>query len=347
MIRIDEVLLKKYFSRQCTAEEEQAVLDYLTAPHPDYAMLHALFSSEAVHIEPEVMPHAMARNLAKALKKAVAETRPDGKLVSMRAVYKRWYLAGAAAVLIPLMIAGYRMAVQSPAAKNKSNAAAAIAADKAKRLINSSSETRLAVMPDGTHIWLMAYSSVSYHPVQYATQQREVYLEGEAFFEVAQNQQQPFSVKHGNLVTQVLGTTFNMEAYEEERSIRVALMQGKVAVQSLDANGNTSARQMLNPGQMLSYRKATGAMNMRRMLTNNEDDYRKGYFVLNDIPLSDALHRIERKYHTHIQVSTADIADRRVTAVFKSGTAAEILQNILFIHGLHFKIQGDTVRITR
>lgn len=348
MITIDEALLKKYFSNQCTAAEEMAVIEYLTAAAPDYTALRALFDGEEAHVQPAPMPRPMARSLTKALRTAtVQQQAPGGKLLSLLPAGRRWYMAGAAAVLVPLLITAYRMVIHTPVHKaTEQPATAQTGAGKQRRLYNSTNETRLAAMPDGSRIWLTAYSSITYNAAAYSSSLREITLEGEAFFDVRHDEAHPFVVRHGAIATQVLGTAFNIEAYADERAIRIALLRGKVAVKTAGAGLQSQPLQVLEPGQVLSYQKASGQMKLRSLLMKEESDYTKGYFVLNDIPLADALHRIERKYHTPILVPrTLKLDNMRVTAVFKSGTVAEILQNLLFIHGLHFRQQGDVIRI--
>jgi transmembrane sensor len=98
------------------------------------------------------------------------------------------------------------------------------------------------VLPDGTKVWLNAASSLRY-PTIFAGAERRVEITGEAYFEVAHNTAKPFIVKKGDTETKVLGTHFNINAYDEESSLNITLLEGSVQV----TKGNNSA--VIKPGQ--------------------------------------------------------------------------------------------------
>lgn len=102
-------------------------------------------------------------------------------------------------------------------------------------------------LADGTLVWLNSGSSLTY-PTQFLGNERRVTITGEAYFEVAHNKEKPFSVSNNNLVVQVLGTHFNFNAYDDETSHRVTLLEGKVRV---NADNKTIE---LMPGQQSLYK---------------------------------------------------------------------------------------------
>jgi transmembrane sensor len=101
-------------------------------------------------------------------------------------------------------------------------------------------------LPDGTRVWLNAASSITY-PTAFTGEERKVLINGEAYFEVAQDKQQPFLVETGtNSAIEVLGTRFNVNAYADEPAVRTTLLDGSVKVK-----GGTQAA-LLRPGQQAS-----------------------------------------------------------------------------------------------
>jgi ferric-dicitrate binding protein FerR (iron transport regulator) len=85
------------------------------------------------------------------------------------------------------------------------------------------------LLPDGSKVWLNNASSLRY-PVAFTGKDREVELKGEAYFEIARNSRQPFKVHVGEMMVDVLGTSFNISAYEDERAIKTTLLTGAVRV---------------------------------------------------------------------------------------------------------------------
>ena len=97
-------------------------------------------------------------------------------------------------------------------------------------------------LADGTRVWLNAASSLKY-PVAFAAKERRVFIVGEAYFEVAHNARLPFVVDNGNTHITVLGTHFNVNAYQDESMVKVTLMEGSV---NIDRSGSSRT---LSPGQ--------------------------------------------------------------------------------------------------
>jgi transmembrane sensor len=96
------------------------------------------------------------------------------------------------------------------------------------------------VLPDGSKVWLNAASSITF-PTAFTGKDRSVKITGEAYFEVAHNSKMPFKVEKGNMVVEVLGTHFNVNAYEDEDAIKTTLLEGKVKVSVLEELNNQSA----------------------------------------------------------------------------------------------------------
>ncbi|MEK6552667.1 MAG: FecR domain-containing protein, partial [Bacteroidota bacterium] len=112
-------------------------------------------------------------------------------------------------------------------------------------------EKYFATLSDGTIITLNADSKLKY-PARFTNGTREIYLEGEAFFEVKQDTSRPFIVHSGNISTTVLGTKFNVSAFPNEKNIAVSLVEGSVKV-SKEESGTIENIVLLQPDQQLVY----------------------------------------------------------------------------------------------
>jgi len=118
---------------------------------------------------------------------------------------------------------------------------------------SSGSDTMSVVLSDGTQICLNK-NSVLKAPSVFKRKRRQVYLNGEAFFNVTHNERRPFKIFTGNTITQVLGTTFNLKAYSAENQIVLTLIRGKVAFYK---KGKESEKTIIFSGQQITYNSIT------------------------------------------------------------------------------------------
>lgn len=337
-MKVELSLLEKFFAGVCSDAEAKMVTDYLADEQSDLLPLHELMNKTADEVRGEPLPVELERSLNNGV---------YGFIYKRGAVIKRLLnISVAAAVLLPVLFAAYMFFRKTDARILSKIKGDTQASGKWKLLANYGSDTKKATLPDGTQVWLSAHSSIRYLPESFSTGGRELRLEGEAFFDVARNAGKAFTVHHGVIETHVLGTCFNVEAYPEEASIRVALVSGRVAVAPSGNPANAAPLKELKAGQVLSYHKASGRFKVKPLLTKDEQTWKQGNLVFDDIPLKDALLRLERKYGLTINyTNTIDVNKLRVTAVFRTGSAQEVLQNLLFIHNLHFRINKSVVTV--
>ncbi|WP_184543199.1 FecR family protein [Mucilaginibacter sp. FT3.2] len=161
-------------------------------------------------------------------------------------------------------------------------------------------ELKMISLSDGTTICLNAGSRLSY-PDKFKQNTREVTLTGEAFFKVAHNSSKPFIIHSGKINTTVLGTSFNVKAYEEDKAIKVTVVSGKVGV---IAKGVTVKHPpvLLTPNMQLVYTKTNETLVAQKI-----DDaslvisWQQGKLQYHNTPLSDVLADVQRKYNVVIK----------------------------------------------
>lgn len=112
-------------------------------------------------------------------------------------------------------------------------------------------------LEDGTTIWLNAGSKLRY-PAAFAADRREVFIEGEAYLEVGQDAKRPFLVHTGNVITQVLGTSFNVTAYPEDKQVEVTVLTGKVSLANTPLSPGQQAA-CSQDGKMIAFRENINA----------------------------------------------------------------------------------------
>lgn len=315
---ITQTLLQKYFDGACTPREAAIVTAWLRDDNADLSTLKAMMNEaweEGEHVE---QGGEMKGVLLQELR---------GQLYVKRPVRRLWGLA-AAAVAAVLLLVGVLM----NGSKN-THPALASGVPRWDTIANTSAYKKHVVLPDSTNIWLTPGSSIAYH-------ERVVKLEGQAFFDVAQDAARPFVVQSGRIQTRVLGTAFNVEAYDMEAEVRVSLVQGRVAVQDSSRSLAT-----LQAGEVLIYTRAGGAARKGELKFMDIESWKGAGAVFNQVPVKDALERLAKQYHFTIRYVGHPDLNKRFSTVFERETPEQMLQNILFITDCHFRLQGSELII--
>lgn len=159
-------------------------------------------------------------------------------------------------------------------------------------------EQKTIMLPDGSKVFLNVDSQLSY-PKTFSGDLREVFLEGEAFFEVQKNAQKAFVVQSGNLQTRVLGTSFNINAYEANVTVSVATGQVRVSSETLHA--------LLKPGQQASYKERFNEMTTSVVSAESIASWRTGHVQFTQTPLSEVIEAMERWHDVRLEVIDADM----------------------------------------
>lgn len=167
------------------------------------------------------------------------------------------------------------------------------------------------ILPDGTKVWLNSSSSLRF-PIQFDAEERLVELSGEAYFEVASKADwetesgkgQSFVVKSNTQRVEVLGTHFNINAYEDEKLVKTTLFEGSVVVKK-DGMGNNSspgARVVLKPGQQAQFNRKTNEADFRVLTVDIEEAmaWRNGNFLFKNTPLVEIMNQLSRWYDVEI-----------------------------------------------
>lgn len=197
-------------------------------------------------------------------------------------------------------------------------------------------------LPDGSLVKLNALSSLKF-PENFNERLREVYLTGEAFFEVKRNTERPFVVKSGSLQTTVLGTSFNVRAYPDEAQIAVTVATGKVGVQ----NADTTLSQILLPADQAVYDMASSTLHKRKADLEKCLAWRDGVIRLEDITMKQAADILEKWFDVNIIFTSTKTAQCNVNGIYENESLENILESLSFINGLQYEFtNAKTIEIT-
>jgi ferric-dicitrate binding protein FerR (iron transport regulator) len=195
------------------------------------------------------------------------------------------------------------------------------------------------VLPDGTQVWLNAASSLKF-PTAFTGKERNVELNGEAYFEVVKNKVMPFHVSSAGQTIEVLGTHFDVNAYNDETALKTTLLEGSVKV----SKGGLSA--MLKPGQQstISNNETNAVIKVNEAADIDEImAWKNGKFHFNDTDIKTVMRQISRWYDVDIEYTGKIPDDDVFTGTFsRSLTAAKTLK-ILEFSGVNFKIEGRKI----
>ncbi|RKD90626.1 FecR family protein [Mangrovibacterium diazotrophicum] len=210
------------------------------------------------------------------------------------------------------------------------------------------------VLADGTKVWLNAGSRLAF-PNQFNGKERKIFLEGEAYFEVAHNAAQPFIVNTEAIAVKVLGTKFNLTAYSSESVIETTLLEGKVAMRDLTRNQLFRGETILTPNQKGSFNKEQRAISV-------QDDpdadlsiaWIEGWLEFHQQPLNRVMSKLERYYNVKFIVEGS--AKKQVQEMddfaFISGKLdlKDSLESVLMVlsdvSGMQYEIQGNQINVS-
>ncbi|QSW87995.1 DUF4974 domain-containing protein [Flavobacterium endoglycinae] len=191
------------------------------------------------------------------------------------------------------------------------------------------------VLADGTKVFLNAVSSIKY-PTQFNGDQRIVELEGEAYFEVAKNKNQPFIVKSADQAIKVLGTHFNVHAYDNEPIIKTTLLEGSVAVTY------QNQKTILKPGQQSNVTANSNKITVREVDTEAAIAWKNGRFKFDNADLKSVMKQLERWYGIKVEYR-GDVSDVRFNGgTFRNKNLSEVLK-VLELSNIKFKVEGKTI----
>uniref|UniRef100_UPI003217A5E7 FecR family protein n=1 Tax=uncultured Draconibacterium sp. TaxID=1573823 RepID=UPI003217A5E7 len=172
-------------------------------------------------------------------------------------------------------------------------------------------------LPDGTLVWLNAGSEIKY-PASFSEKQRKVSIKGEAFFEV-EKAGVPFIVENGGPQVRVYGTQFNVNSYENEENVIVALAEGKV---SLNVNGE---EQFLKPGEISIFNKEKRSLLITEADIDQYISWRSGKLIFRNTTLEAMSRTLERRYNVNITIRDAEVAKYIYNAIIRGETFEQVL----------------------
>jgi len=197
------------------------------------------------------------------------------------------------------------------------------------------------VLTDNTKVWIDAASTLTY-PAAFSGNDRTVTVNGQAYFEVAANSGKPFKVKNGidRSTIEVLGTSFNIKAFGQDKQTETTLFSGAVAIST------TNARQLLHPGERAvvnnegTVQITTGA-DMKEVLA-----WKEGLFYFNGKDIPTIMTELQRYYNIEVEYQT-NVNDEFIASIPRDVPVSQLLNLLEMTNLVHFRIEGRKVIVIR
>lgn len=295
-----------------------------------------------------------------------AESNENFQLYPVQPWYKKWQFYAAAVSVLAIAVFTFQF-YSNPAS-------AVVASQKPTNEISVKPGAKTSLkLPDGSRVWVNSDSKLSY-PEAFQGITREVFLEGEAYFDVVKDPAHPFIVHTSGIDVKVLGTAFNVKAYESEPTIEATLVHGMIEVSKVN-HPNTS-KVILKPHEKLIFNKYAIGKNAEKdmrvsdrnaLLLENarpaiiiaplpksiadsaiiETSWVYNRLSFEEEKLEDLAVKMERWFNVKITFNNESIKTYRLTGSFQDETIEEALKELQYLVSFSYKLNGKEVIINR
>ena len=321
------LLLDRYLAGEASAGDAQAVRDWL-AEHPD----HPLFLDDLRLIRRVAAERTPESSVDAAWAKA---QRPLEVPRQPRRSRRLLSVALAAAAVVVALIGG-------PAVKGMLRRT-----PQWREYATTAGQRLVMRLGDGTQVTLAPQSRLRYL-ADYGTARRELYLDGEAYFQVARDSQRPLRVHTTQSVTEDLGTAFVIRAYADQVAIEVVVAEGRVTLSRADRTAATRTPSLVLEARDLGRLDPSGVAAVRRGVdVGRYLAWTRGVLAFDGTPLGDVVLTLGRWYNVEIRLADSALAARRLTATFQNESIDLVLQRIALTVGLRVERADGFVLLLR
>jgi len=262
---------------------------------------------------------------------------PGGSIVSIRRK-RTWLKAAAAAILI---VAGAGTAVYLGRSRHMESAPIASLMEKH----NAKGTKSIIQLPDGSKIWLNADSKLRY-PEVFKGHTREIYLNGEAFFDVAKNPDHPFIIHLANGTVQVLGTSFNVRAYDNEPVVETSVATGRIAfIPKYKTSRKRQDTVFLAPDHKASYTFASEELTTSVTSGKEDKAWTEGKLIFRAMTMEQIATELERNFGKKVIFLDEGPKAFVFTGSFENNSLDEIMYYLTRTKNFNYKITNSELLI--
>jgi len=316
-------LLHKYLQGESTKEEQIFVEKYYNLFQNEPGVLDTLSVDEK---------RTLKNNITDGIWSNIAKSEDPDKKV--RFINSRFVKLAAAAVVAMVFISSFYFLLKKSAAKQQISIAAKTKPEH--------KQNRVIFLADGSSVILSGESKLKYPSTFEGLKTREVYLEGQAFFDIKHISSKPFIVHTGNLETKVLGTAFNIKAFPDEDNITVTVKRGRVSV-----NDQNKILGIITPNEQITYAKSKVKSSIQTIKNESYLTWKQEDLLIDNLTISGAAKLLEDRYKVKIIIDNPDVELLRFTSTFsKNEPLDEVLSSICLFNGLGYTYNKEKSIVT-
>jgi len=204
--------------------------------------------------------------------------------------------------------------------------------------ISSPYGSRIKVdLSDGSEVWLNHGSKLKY-PQKFKKNEREVFLNGEAYFQVNEDPSRPFIIRTSEPCVKVMGTNINLKDYSNDHSVEITLEEGSAILCKSLPDGSLLKIADLKPGQQAISSKISKKLTITEVETEKYTSWKDGKLMLLDDPMDIVIKKLERWYNVEIELEDQELREYRYTATFVDETIPQVLQLLSLATPIEFSI---------
>lgn len=323
---IDEEILVRYISGLSTETEDALVASWLSKSNENQERLEQFYFAWKAAGCLNIIETVDSKKKLSALKSKVKPKLKNKKIK----IAMLWMQRVAAVLFIPVLLLSYYFYM------NK-------ASDQILQYMEIRTNPGMitsVILPDSSKVWINSCGYLKY-PVRFTDKNREVYLEGEGYFEVKKNDEAPFSVKvNDNYSVEVLGTTFNVTAYSEDKTIETTLVDGSVRLNITTENGGRIT-QTLTPSQKGIF--ANNVLSLSQVDPLYETSWKDGKMYFKNESMEGVLKRLSRHYNVIFDVKKPEVLESFITAKFETEQLLQVLEYLKLASNIQYKIRKPDI----
>lgn len=207
----------------------------------------------------------------------------------------------------------------------------------------SSKQIQKKELPDGTIVWLNENSEIKYSE-DFDKESREITLKGQAFFDVAKNPAKPFIIESDKTTIEVLGTSFDVNAYPKNTRIEVTVESGRVKMSNNETTTKSEKEIVLVPGTIGRYMKKEHKLLYSKNINPNFRSWQTKQFVFKETSLNEVFKTIEKAYFIKIEANNNDFLQKRFSGSFSNTNIDIIVKTIAIAFNTEIEKNETTIR---
>ena len=313
-------LIEKYFDGNITDAEIKELSDWIKNDRHLQNWWEEEFSKSDAGINPVLRDKLFARIKEQTQGKEETQGKENPRTIRMNPW--KW----AAAIVLPICIAFFTYYLVD--SSQTVGAPFIVKADKGDKATIE--------LPDGTNVVLNSASQLSYLN-NFGENGRRVQLNGEAYFKVAHDEKCAFIVQVGDLEVKVLGTSFNVSAYEDAKDVTVVLLEGKVGVYAQKTS------HIMKPGDKIEYNKATHKITATQVHPNDYIEWTKGNMYFEKESLENIMKTLSRIYDVEIRFDSNKLPNEYFTGTIPGGGIQNALNILMLTSPFYYEMDGSVI----